>query len=135
MRNDRPLFCVPTWRLGGPAGKIVCRKAFVAAVGGTAHAHRDALALTIAGKDPKDRKACRNAAKAMRQLVPSTNPRGEWAKSWWRQHLMYQDWLPNEDPPKIQYRGPTWRIVYDQFYVPVANRAGLTLKAKQWKRP
>ena len=47
---------------------------------------------------------------------------------------MYQDWLPNEDPPKIQYRGPTWKIVYDQFYVPVADRVRLTLGPKQWKR-
>ena len=45
---------------------------------------------------------------------------------------MYQDWLPNE--VKIQYRGPTWKIVHESFYKPLAKRANQLLGARQWYR-
>jgi hypothetical protein len=45
---------------------------------------------------------------------------------------MWQDWLPNE--VKIQYRGPTWALVYSSFYEPVARKVGMVLKPKQWMR-
>ena len=129
---DGRLFSVPTWRLGGPAGKIVCKKAFVAAIGGTVHAHREALALTIAGKDPSDVVALKTASNAIKKLEHSIGPKAEWCVSWWRQHLMFQDWLPNE--MKIQYRGPYWNQVYKSFYQPLASRAKLLLKPAQWMR-
>ena len=45
---------------------------------------------------------------------------------------MWHDWLPNE--VKIQYRGPTWTIVYEQFYLPDATQVQLKLGRKQWMR-
>ena len=41
---------------------------------------------------------------------------------------MWEDWL------EIQYRGPTWKTVYDQFYLPAATRVNMVLKPKQWMR-
>ena len=131
---DGRLFTVPQWRLGGPDGRVVCRSAFIAATGGTANAHREALTLTIAGKDPTDAKAKRSAARAIRSLHTAPPPRAAWARSWWRQHLMWHDWLPNE--MAIQYRGPAWKAVYDEMYHPIACASGLemVLKQKQWMR-
>ena len=130
--RDGRIFSVPTWRLGGPGGKVVCKRAFIAAIGGTHYAHREALALTIAGKEPSDKKAHRAASLAIQNLDRTNSPRCEWAHSWWRQHLMWQDWLPNE--MKIQYRGPTWQMVYDQFYLPAATRLSMVLSKRQWMR-
>ena len=127
-----PHFHIPTWRLGGAQGQIVCRKAFAAVIGGTKFAHRQALTLTIAGRAPSDQKAYKVASKALVALDTTASPKTEWAKSWWRKHLMYQDWLPNE--VKIQYRGPTWTVVYNTLYEPVAKLTGMTLKPKQWMR-
>ena len=45
---------------------------------------------------------------------------------------MWHDWLPNE--VKIQYRGPSWKTVYTEFYLPNAIRSQLILGAKQWMR-
>ena len=131
-RYDGRLFSVPVWRLGGPAGRIVCRKAFITAVGGTPNAHREALTLTIAGKDPADAKAKKSAACAIKALERVPSSRADWARSWWKQHLMWQDWLPNQ--MTIQYRGPTWNLVYDEFYRPIAAVCKMVLKPKQWMR-
>ena len=132
QHEDGHLFKVPEWRLGGPGGKVVCKKAFIAAIGGTANAHREALTLTIAGKEPSDAKAYKAASLAVKQLHKVESVRGQWAQSWWKQHLMWQDWLPNE--MSIQYRGPTWEQVYKDFYLPNATRVKLILKPKQWMR-
>ena len=131
-RDDGRLFSIPEWRLGGPAGTIVCKKAFVAAIGGSPYAHREALTLTIAGKDPTDEKAKRSAASAIKALQGVPSSRAEWARSWWKQHLMWQDWLPNQ--MTIQYRGPAWNLVYSEFYRPVAAGCRMVLKPKQWMR-
>ena len=72
------------------------------------------------------------ASLAVKQLHKVESVRGQWAQSWWKQHLMWQDWLPNE--MSIQYRGPTWEQVYKDFYLPNATRAKLILKPKQWMR-
>ena len=125
-------FEVPEWRLGGAGGAIVCKKAFEMAIGGSHFAHREALMLTRAGMAPSDQRAYKAASRATAVLRGKGTPRTKWAQSWWRQHLMYQDWLPNE--VKIQYRGPVWTVVYDTFYAPVARLAGTLLKPKQWFR-
>ena len=70
------IFSVPTWRLGGPGGKVVCKKAFIAATGGTHYAHREALALTIAGNESRDKKVLRAASLAIRNLDSARSPRG-----------------------------------------------------------
>ena len=125
-------FSVPVWRLGGPAGTVVCKKAFITATGGKPFAHREALAMTIAGMDPTDAKAGKCASKAIKAVQNVPTPRAEWARSWWKQHLMWHDWLPNE--MSIQYRGPTWNCVYQGFYLPIATAAKMVLKPKQWMR-
>ena len=127
-----PRYHVPEWRLGGAKGKVVCKKGFAAVVGGTAFAHRQALTLTIAGKAPSDQKVFQAASRALSVITKRAAPATEWAQSWWRQHLMWHDWLPNE--VKIQYRGPAWTIVYSTLYAPMSKRAGRTVKPKQWMR-
>jgi hypothetical protein len=129
---DGSLYKVDSWRLGGPRGKEVCKRAFIAATGGTNNAHRAALTLTIAGKDPSDQTAYKSASLAVRQIHNSHSVKGNWAQSWWKRHLMCQDWLPNE--LKIQYRGPTWSCVWQDLYQPEAKRANMVLKEKQWMR-
>ena len=86
------IFNVPVWRLGGANGKVVCKKAFAAVVGGTGWCHRQALTLTIAGKAPNDQKAYKAASRAL-QLTSKYSPKNGFAQSWWRQHLMWQDWF------------------------------------------
>ena len=71
--------CVPEYRLGGPRGKIVCRRAFIAAVGGTSGAHRAALTSTIAGIAPGDIAAQSLAGKVVRELHAKTTPASQWA--------------------------------------------------------
>ena len=129
---DGRLFKVDAWRLGGPNGKRVCKKAFIAATGGTNGAHRAALTLTIAGKDPSDQKAYKSASLVVKKLHQCPSARGEWAQSWWKRHLMCHDWLPNE--LSIQYRGPTWTCVWQDFYEPEAKRANMVLQPRQWMR-
>ena len=132
-RREGRIFSVPVWRLGGAGGKVVCKKAFTAVLGGKAFAHRQALALTIAGVQPSDKRALRAASSLAIQAVHKTSTtRGDWATSWWKQHLMWQDWLPNE--MKIQYRGPTWTIVHKKFYLTQATRCNMALGPKQWMR-
>lgn len=130
--QDGRRFSVPVWRLGGSAGTVVCKKAFITAIGGTPFAHREALTMTIAGIDPTDAKAGKSASKAIKAVHHAPTPRAEWTRSWWKQHLMWQDWLPNE--MSIQYRGPTWYCVYQSFYLPIATAAKMVLKPKQWMR-
>lgn len=130
--RDNRLFTVSTWRLGGASGKIVCKKAFIAAMGGSSNAHREALTLTIAGKAPSDKNAYKAASSIVKNLHHSDSKRASWAQSWWKRHLMVHDWLPNEIA--IQYRGPTWICVHSDFYAPEAKRANMLLKPKQWMR-
>lgn len=129
---DGSLFYVPEWRIGGANGRRVCRKAFITVLGGTPNAHRGALTLTRAGKDPSDAKAAKDAAVAVKWSKTLIGPRAQFAVSWWKEHLMWHDWLPNEI--KIQYRGPTWNVVHRDFYEPLAKAAGQFLKMKQWMR-
>ena len=123
------LFEVPVWRLGE---KVVCRNAFVVVTGGTPYAHREALTSTIAGTHPTDVNGVKAASQAMKSLQTTRSPSSTWATSWWKRHLMWHDWLPNE--VKIQYRGPTWTIVYKEFYLPEATRVHFKLGPKQWMR-
>ena len=127
--EERP-YAIPSWRLGGPGGKEVCKAAFQAAIGGTDNSHRVAVQLTIAGRDPLHYRSYAMAAEVVKTANRRRSPRKEWAIQWWRRHLLWQDWLPNE--MKIQYRGPFWDTVYNDFYLPEARRAALVLKRKQW---
>ena len=126
-------FSVPCWKLNGIA---VCKAAFMMAVGGTKYAFREGLALTLLGKPPECYAAARVAAKATKgaAIGKVKSARFEWAASWWKRHLMYQDWLPNE--PKIQYRGPKWTWVHKEFYAKEAQAAnsGVYLKMRSWMR-
>ena len=123
------LFEVPVWRLGE---KVVCKNAFVVVTGGTPNAHREALTSTIAGTHPTDVNGVKAASQAIKSLQTTRSPSSTWATSWWKRHLMWHDWLPNE--VKIQYRGPTWTIVYEQFYLPVATQVQLKLGRRSWMR-
>ena len=88
------------------------------------------LACTIAGTPPDQYLAYARAAIVVKQAMQADNPRKLWAVGWWRRHLLWQDWLPNE--MKIQYRGPFWKVVYEDFYLPEAQKVKLALKSKQW---
>ena len=125
-------FEVPEWRLGGPNGRQVCQAAFRVAVGGTANSHRQALMLTLKGSPPGDYLQQQKVAAAVRQAMKPKGERMLWAINWWRRHLLWSDWLPNE--LKIQYRGPYWSIVYDDFYYNEAKRVNMVLKPARWKR-
>lgn len=131
--RDGVICTIPEWRLGGANGLVhVCKDAFKAAVGGTNNAHRYAIAMTLAGKDPTTYTAQAKAAAVVKKVSTQRGPRSQWAVSWWRKHLLWQDWLPNE--VKIQYRGPHWSIVHSDFYKKEAQRVGLVLEERQWTR-
>ena len=87
-------------------------------VGGTVFSHRMALSGTINGVRPESETALRQASALVKKTMQAPSPRKSWATHWWRRHLLWQDWLPNE--VKIQYRGPFWKTVYRSFYVPEA---------------
>lgn len=127
-KHNRP-FEVPTWKLDGRA---VCKEAFQAAMGGTKHAHMEALALTLRGHPPSQATARLAASKATRELQSRRTPYSVWAVSWWKRHIMWQDWLPNE--VKVQYRGPKWKVVYESFYKVDAIRVHQVLGPRQWYR-
>ena len=129
--SDVRKYTVPAWKLGGGVGgKQVCKAAFRAAVGGSDNSHRMGVACTIAGTPPDQYLAYARAAIVVKQAMQADNPRKLWAVGWWRRHLLWQDWLPNE--MKIQYRGPFWKVVYEDFYLPEAQKVKLALKSKQW---
>lgn len=127
------IYKVPCWKL---EGRIVCKAAFMVAVGGTKHAHREGLTLTLLGQPPEGYAAGRRAIKAARKLAAADgsvrNARRDWAICWWKRHLMWHDWLPNE--VAIQYRGPTWTLVHKQYQdeARVLSTSKVALKGRAW---
>ena len=126
--DQRRKFHVPVYKINQ---KPVCKQAFKTVMGGSEYAHREALALTMSGVHPLADKKKRLASKLASSLKQRKNTRTEWATAWWKRHLMWQDWLPNE--VKIQYRGPTWEIVYKTFYAAEAFKAKMLLGIRQWR--
>lgn len=123
------LFCLPQYKLDG---KLVCKEAFRTVTGGSPYAHRTALQLTLNGVHPNEQLAHTTAAKITRQMINRQTSKTNWAISWWKRHLMYQDFLPNEC--KIQYRGRTWVEVHKSLYEPEAQLVNMVLKKTQWFR-
>ena len=122
------VYSVPEWKLDTVP---VCKRAWQVATGGTHHAHREALTLTLLGTRPEGAAAAKKAVLCARQLNRTGSHRQEWAVSWWKRHLMWHDWLPNE--VAIQYRGPQWKIVHHQ-YAAEALHANKDLKIRSFMR-
>lgn len=122
-------FAVPVYKLDG---KAVCKEAFQTAVGGSNYAHREALHFTLKGIHPEDKIARKTSAEIVRNLLSRQSSKTEWAVSWWKKHLYYQDFLPNEC--RIQYRGPAWKQVHQSIYKPEADLCNMALKRTQWFR-
>lgn len=120
---------VQEWKLHG---QVVCKPAFMIAMGGTKYAHRIGIALTNSGVPPAEAAARRIAKEAVKKVQQLKAPATEWAVTWWIKHLQVQDFLPNEYA--IQYRGNAWGLVYSQMFLPVAKVAGFPLGRRQWKR-
>ena len=106
---------VPVWKLDC---QVVCRAAFKKAVGGAEWAHREALRDVLMGRGPGDYIASKTAKKNARDLSHKSTKAHEFAVCWWKEHLRWHDWLPNE--MAIQYRGPTWKMVHESAYLPKA---------------
>lgn len=128
-RRSGAVYEVTEWKVHG---QPVCKRAFIVALGGTSHAHREALALTKRGIAPGEAAACCIAKEAAAKMQQVRSPATEWAVSWWCSHLRLHDFLPNECA--IQYRGTKWRLVHSQMYLPVAKAAGKPLLYRQWRR-
>lgn len=120
---------IPNYKLNG---KVVCKKVFQEAVGGSDFAHRMALSMTLQGVHPNEVRGSQAAQKVVQHMKARHSSKTSWAISWWKRHLTYQDFLPNEC--KIQYRGPSWTDVHKSLYVPEATTLNLVLKKSQWIR-
>jgi len=127
------LYAVPQYKLDH---RMVCQAGWRVAVGGSNHIHRTVLSLVLNGTSPASDVMASLSKSRMKKACPSFGgadmTRRESAVRWWMEHLLIQDFLPNETPATIQYRGPCWSYVWKQIYC-VSEPVGGAYSYKAWK--
>jgi len=127
-------FTIREWKLDG---RLVCRKAWMLAVGGSERMHRDLYSLVCRGHGPGDAQAQQKVKKMLSDVERvvdaagiTDNPKRGFAAHWWKNYLLLCDWLPNEQT--IQIRGPSYEFLHKDVYGPAAREAGMLLSYKSW---